>query len=176
MTIPWANQTSPLPRDQELGEYRPFPSSPEIRAHPFETSRTWDRNRFPFPEDTGLPQTEPEPGTDADGLTARPSGSMRVLEEDRAEYEGVPSVLGTFQLKRERITQCAEAAAAHWQASTSSPTAQPVVQMDDPSPDWGGGCVSADTPLSPLPCPGPGRTAQGPRIMANRILLVTGKG
>jgi hypothetical protein len=106
--------------------YRPFISSGQVLAGSFESSRNWAGGNFPLPEDTGLPQTELTPGTDAD-LTDWASGAMRVLDELCAEYEGDPGVLGragTFQLKRETITQFAEAAAERWLATAALPTGQ----------------------------------------------------
>jgi hypothetical protein len=106
--------------------YRPFISSPEVLAGPFEPFRNRAGGDFPSPEYTGLPQTELWPGTDVD-LTDWASGAMRVLDELCAEYEGDPGVMGragTFQLKRETIRQFAEAAAARWLATAAFPTAQ----------------------------------------------------
>ncbi len=129
MTIPspYTAPASTLTGDGDWGgfaalRYRPFPSSPEILAGPFERFR----RDFPISEYTGLPQTELRPRADAD-LADWAAGSMRVLDEICAEYEGDPSVMdrtGTFRLKRERITQFAEAAAARWLARAAAPTAQ----------------------------------------------------
>ena len=131
MTIPspYTGPALTLPGDRDVGgvadlRYRPFTSSGQVLAGPFESSRDWAGGNFPLPEDTGLPQTELTPGTDVD-LTDWASGAMRVLDEICTEYEGDPSVLGragTFQLTREKITQFSEAATTRWLAA--SPTAQ----------------------------------------------------
>ena len=72
MTIPrpYTGPALTSPGDRGLGgmglRYRPFTSSGQVMAGPFESFRSWARVVFPLPEDTGLPQTELPPGTDAD--------------------------------------------------------------------------------------------------------------
>jgi hypothetical protein len=125
----WPPMTIPEdggPSGPAASRYRPFLSSPEVQSRPFEGYRNRGESLFPCPEYTSLPQTELWPGPAAD-LTDWAAGSMRVLDEICAEYEGDPRVLGragTFRLKRERITQFAEAATARWVARTAIPATQ----------------------------------------------------
>jgi hypothetical protein len=128
MTVPHGYETALPVRDRSLSRpaaspYRPFESSPEVRAGAFESARERGEHDIAFPEDTGLPQTELRPRTEAD-LRDWASGSMRVLGEICDEYPDTLDRAATFQLKRDRITELAEAAAARWMAMASFPGGQ----------------------------------------------------